>query len=42
MLKRGVAEVAERHLLEALVQVLAHRQEVGEHLRGVPLVGQPL
>ena len=35
-----VAEVAERHLLERLVEVLAHRQEVGEHLRRVPLVGE--
>ena len=36
----GVAQVAEGDLLERLVRVLGEREEVGEHLGRVPLVGE--
>jgi hypothetical protein len=38
----GVAQVAERDLVEGLRHVLPDREEVGQDLRRVPLVGQPV
>ena len=38
----GIAEVAVRDLRERLVAVLAHGQDVGQHLGRVELVGQPV
>jgi hypothetical protein len=38
----GVTDVAEGHLFEWLVGVVAHGEDVGQHLGGMPLIGQPV
>jgi hypothetical protein len=38
----GVAEIAIRDVAEVLQCVLGHGQDVGQHLGGVPLGGQPV